>query len=203
MQKWIIKDHTLEFDDTTHIYYCDGVIIPSVTKIVHFAYPSTYQDIDPSILKMAAELGTKMHKDIEDFENFKQVDNSPELDSYIKLKTFFKWNVKHSEIPIVVFNDNKPLCAGRIDQIITINDEWYVNDLKRTKNVHHNNLKLQLSLYALGYEQCYGGEINNGYCTHLRKDIGEFISIKLDKNKAIEKCLEYTKQIESEDEFEW
>ena len=203
MEKWKINNNTLEYDDETHIYYVDGVIVPSVTQIVKFAYPSTYADIDPMILKKAAELGTKMHKDIEDFENYKHVDSSIELDNYIKLKTYFKWQVKHNEIPVIIYNGDVPLCVGRIDQIININDELCVNDLKRTKEVHHKNLMLQLSLYALGYEQSYGREIDLGYCTHLRKDKAEFISIKLDKNKAIEKCLEYAKQTESEDEFEW
>ena len=203
MEKWEIKGHTLEFDETSHIYYVDGVITPSVTQIVHFAYPSTYKDIDPSVLKRASELGTKMHKEIEDYENGLQVEASEELESYVKLKSFYDWKVNHNEIPIVIFNDNSPICVGRIDQIIDLNNELSVNDLKRTKEVHYNNLSLQLSLYALGYEQCYGKEISGGYCTHLRKNVGEFISIKLDKNKAIEKCLEYAKQTESEDEFEW
>lgn len=203
MEKWEINNDTLEYDDSTHLYYVNGVIVPSVTQVVAFAYPTTYKDIDPRILKRASELGTKMHKEIEDYENGKEISSSQELDNYIKLKYFFKWEAQHNEIPIIVYDNGNPICAGRLDQIIKLNEELCVNDLKRTKDVHYNNLSLQLSLYAIGYEQCYGKKIESGYCTHLRKDVGEFISIKLDKNKAIEKCLEYAKQIESEDEFEW
>ena len=203
MEKWIINNNVLEYDDETHTYYVDGVIVPSVTQVIKFVYPSTYKDIDPSILERARKLGVKMHKDIEDYENGLQVEHSEELDSYVKLKSFIKWKVEHSEIPIIIYNKGNPLCAGRIDQIINIADEWYVNDLKRTSEVHYKNLTLQLSLYAIGYEQCYGKSIKGGYCSHLKKDVGEFISIKLDKNKAIEKVLEYLNQEDDGDEFEW
>ena len=203
MEKRNINNDVLEYDDATHTYYVNGVIVPSVTQIVKFAYPNTYKDIEPRVLERARQLGVKMHKDIEDYEKGLQVEHSEELDSYVKLKSFIKWEVKHSEIPIIIYDKEKPLCAGRIDQIINIADEWYVNDLKRTKDVHFKNLTLQLSLYAIGYEQCYGKSIRGGYCSHLKKDVGEFISIKLDKKKAIEKCLEYVKQIDDGDEFEW
>lgn len=207
MEKWDINNDVLEYDDATHTYYVNGVIVPSVTQIVAFAYPSTYKDIDPGILKRASELGTKMHKEIEDYEYNLEEPNvcSPELDGYIKLKKYFGWNVIVCEQPVIIYNDNVPICVGRIDQVIDLCDEIVINDLKRTKEVHQDRLSLQLSLYALGYEQncCDGMTINKGYCTHLRKDVAEFIEIKLDKNKAIEKCLEYAKQIDDGDEFEW
>ena len=203
MEKWEIKGHTLEFDDNTHTYYVDGVITPSVTQIIKWVYPNIYKDIDPRILERARELGHKMHKDIEDYENGLEVDASVELESYIKLKSFFDWKVEHCEIPIIIFNGDFPVCAGRIDQIINIYDKLCVNDLKRTKEVHYKELTLQLSLYALGYEQCYNRAIIGGYCTHLKKDVGEFIEIILKEDLAISKVMEYIKQSDKDDDFEW
>ena len=54
---------SLEFDEASHTYTFDGIVIPSVTQVLK---PLTdYSAIDPATLKIAQEKGKAIHKMVE------------------------------------------------------------------------------------------------------------------------------------------
>ncbi|MCF7933113.1 MAG: hypothetical protein K9K93_08080, partial [Acholeplasmataceae bacterium] len=54
----IVNGRTVEFDANQHIYLVDGIAVPSVTQIVRRTLDWQYTDVDPMVLKRAADLGT-------------------------------------------------------------------------------------------------------------------------------------------------
>ena len=76
----------IEFIEDGHIYLMDGVIIPSVSEILHFIFPNKYAGIDKEVLNKKAEYGSKIHEAIESIEQNKIL---PELDSIQKFSFIF------------------------------------------------------------------------------------------------------------------
>lgn len=60
----------IKFDAESHIYTNErGFIIPSVTEIISYVYGSGLEYAPTHLVARAAEKGTKIHKEIEDFIN--------------------------------------------------------------------------------------------------------------------------------------
>ena len=55
----------VEFIEEGHIYLVDGVIVPSVTQILHKVFPEKYEGIPKEVLNAKANYGTDVHKYIE------------------------------------------------------------------------------------------------------------------------------------------
>ena len=55
----------VEFIEDGHIYLVDGVIVPSVTQILHKVFPEKYEGIPKEVLNAKAVYGTDVHKYIE------------------------------------------------------------------------------------------------------------------------------------------
>jgi hypothetical protein len=189
----IINGRKVEFYSDTHDYYVDGIKVPSVTQIVASVLPSQYVDIDPGVLQRAADNGVALHREIELYETEKIYGYSQEFNNYIMLKQINKFQPIENEILIYIEIDGKPVCAGRLDMIIIsgVQAGLGIGDVKRTYNIHHEHLKLQLNLYAIGYEQCYKKEINFLKCIHLRKNQSNYIDVLVDKDYAFNKIKEY------------
>jgi hypothetical protein len=189
----IINGRVVEFISETHVYYIDGIKVPSVTQIVATVLPSQYKDIDPTILKRAADKGVALHTEIEQYEINDILGHSQEFNNYLKLKRIHQFQPIENELLIYIEDDGKPVCAGRLDMIITSKDKEGIGigDIKRTYNIHKEHLKLQLNLYAIGYEQCYQKQINFLKCIHLRYGVSNYIDIPLNKTYTIEKIKEF------------
>ena len=54
---WNIRGHTLEYDDESHTYLCDGLIVPSVTEIIREYLGSKYDGVPADVLAEAAGHG--------------------------------------------------------------------------------------------------------------------------------------------------
>ena len=67
MESWEINGRWLEYDDETHTYIVDGIIVPSVTQILGRKFGHKYDDVSAETLNKAAERGTAIHKAIEEF----------------------------------------------------------------------------------------------------------------------------------------
>ena len=189
----VINGRTIEFFADEHVYYIDGIKVPSVTQVVASVLPSQYKDIDPAILKRAADKGVFLHKEIELFELSGVIGYTEEFKNYRRLKKSHQFEPIENEILIYIEHEGKPVCAGRLDMIIKSKDHdgLGIGDIKRTYNIHHDHLKLQLNLYALGYEQTYQKEINFLRCIHLRNTERNYIKVPLDKAYALEKLKSY------------
>ena len=193
--KQIINGRRVEFYHDTHEYFVDGIKVPSVTQIVATVLPSQYKDIDPVVLQRAADKGISLHKEIELYETDGVVGYTEEFKNYRRLKKTNQFQPTENEVLIYIEHEGKPVCAGRLDMIIQSKDMdgLGIGDIKRTYNIHHGHLKLQLNLYAIGYEQSYNKEINFLRCIHLRNRESNYIKVPLDKEYAFEKIKEYHK----------
>ena len=190
MESWNIAGGLLEYIDETHTYIYDGVIVPSITQILKSKFGNKYDSVDEQILKKASEKGTEIHKIIEDYEKRSLDDTScPELRNYKFLKKQFEFKCLDNEVPIVLFFNNKPVSAGRIDLILEKEGKVGIADIKRTSVFDKEYVAYQTNLYRIGYQQTYGIEITFLKGIHLRNDVRKYIDLPI-KEEIILKFLE-------------
>ena len=67
METWELNGLTLEYDDDTHTYLVDGVIVSSVTQVLSVKFGKKYDHVDAETLKRACNYGTAVHKTIENY----------------------------------------------------------------------------------------------------------------------------------------
>ena len=185
-----IRGHSVVFHEGPHEYYVDGVKVPSVTEILR-KYSrlhglDDYSDIPQDVLRRAAARGTALHHEIEQFEKKGVRGSSEEFWNYLSLKSRHGVKVESSELPVLIFDDSgKPVCAGRLDLIATINGETALGDIKRTSRLYPWKVSLQLNLYRIGYIQSYGKACDRLFVMRLRKGVSEFTEFSVDENGAL------------------
>lgn len=199
VESWEINGFTLEYIDDTHTYLVDGIIVPSITQLIKMKFNNKYDAVPKEVLKKAADKGTAMHLAIELYEKENKESDLVELKNYKFLKKHLKWQVIASEIPIILFYNDKPIAAGRLDQVIEMNGKKGINDLKRTASFDKEYVALQTNLYRIGYKQSYGSEIDFVSGLHLRDNTRKFYKLPVNEEYAIgiiEKYLEKRKENE-------
>lgn len=176
-----IKGHTIEFIEDGHIYLVDGVITSSVTQLLHFKFNHKYDNISSSVLSKAAEKGTAVHKAIEDYCTKGEESDLPELRNFKFLQKKYDFKVLGNEIPILLFKNDKPICAGRLDLAIYKDGKNGLADIKRTATLDKEYLGYQLNIYRIAYMQCYGGDIDFLAGIHLRENTRKFVNIPINE----------------------
>ena len=190
MESWEINGATLEYDDDTHTYICDGCIVPSVTQILETKFGNKYDRVDSQTLKRAADRGTAIHKAIEMYCRTGEDEGSKEVHNFKFLCDRYGLKVRGNEIPIVIWQDwrnREPIAAGRLD----IAMRGALGDIKTTSVLDMEYLAYQLNLYRLGYQQSYGIEIFHLYGFHLREDRRKLVELPVNGAKAWELIEEY------------
>ena len=191
MNTWEIAGHTLEYYDDTHTYLVDGLEVPSITQILAIKFKNKYADVDKDVLKRAAQNGTRVHEAIENYCKTGEVEDLKEVKNFMFLEKQYKFEVVDNEVPIILFKDDKPIAAGRLDLVLQINNEIGGGDIKRTSELDKNYLAYQLNLYRIGYRQCYGVEWKFLKGLHLREDTRKFVPIPINEKKAWDLIDEY------------
>ena len=187
-----IKGHTVEFLEDEHIYLCDGVILPSITQILKIKFANKYDGVSSEVLKRASELGTAVHKAIEDFEKYSIDDiGCIELRNYKFLKKHYKFKCLDNEVSVILFKDDVPVACGRLDLVINENGQVGLADIKRTSTLDKDYLRYQLNLYRIAYQQCYGKNIEFLRALHLRNDVRKYIDIPINENEVISLLNEF------------
>ena len=192
----------IEFIEEGHIYLMDGVIIPSVSEILHFIFPNKYAGIDKEILNKKAEYGSKIHETIECIEQNKTF---PELDSiqefsisqYKRLKEKYKIEVINQE-QMINFKDKY---CGRFDMIANVNGFYSLCDIKTTATLDKEYLSWQLSFYELAFISMYGvSNFDKLYAIWLpKKGYGEVVEIeRKSKSELLEKLKVFERIKENE-----
>lgn len=178
----IIHGHQVEFNADRHEYFVDGILVPSVSQICKMENPGMYMGVDESVLLNAARKGTNLHKDIEDFEKYGVInEKSLEIRNYITLKARLNIVKQMSERMIIIEHDGRIVCAGRFDLFATVNGVPALVDFKRTYEIHHAYVKLQLNLYRMGLMQCYGETIDQLMVIRLRYAQVELHEVDIDE----------------------
>lgn len=168
---------TIEFDETAHIFLCDGERIPSVTEILKPLQEESFAAINPSVLKAAADRGTLVHEICEciDYDMFYEDMVTPETAPYIAAYEDFlddnivEWD--HIEAQVSYYD----LYAGILDRMGRINGIPCVLDIK-TVNSPSIEQKVSVSVQLEAYEQAakytfktYATEFKH-YALYLSKD---------------------------------
>ena len=195
MQTWVINNYVIEYWEDSHTYLVNGIILPSITTILKKKFGHKYDCVNEEILEISRELGTDMHQAIQDYEEDSINDlNNRELQNYIFLKKHYKWQVIASEIPVILFLDSIPVAVGRLDQIIEMNGERGVNDLKRTATFDKEYVAYQTNLYKIAYEQSYHIPLSFVSGTHLREEKRKFYKLPVNEEMAMKLVKEYLEE---------
>jgi hypothetical protein len=179
---WDINGYSLEFDEDTHTYLVDGVIVPSVTQIVKKQFGKMYENVPPAVLKRASERGLAVHEAIETYCKTGEKVEMEELNGFIRLVEQNKITVLANEVP-VLFVKERPLFAGRLDMYIEkqgANDgDFAIADIKTTYRLDNSYLGYQLNLYRVAFEQSYKMDITKLYGMHLRDKTAKLVEIPI------------------------
>jgi len=180
----------IDFIEEQHIYLKDGIIVPSVSEILHFIFPDKYKNVPSKVLNKKADYGSKVHEAIEVIEQYGdliELNTYQELaiDQYLKLKKKYKIEVLEQEQMI---SYNYDYC-GRFDMIARIGDDNCLCDIKTTAELDKEYLSWQLSFYELAK----GEEYDKLYVIWLpKKELGQLIEIeRKSKKELLDKLKEF------------
>lgn len=189
MNTWEIKGHILEYFDDTHTYLVDGIIVPSITQILKLKFKNKYIGVNDKVLNRASEKGTQVHEAIEKLCKTGEIEDLKEVKNFMFLQKQYKFNTLDNEVPIILFKDDIPVGAGRLDLVLEENKKLGLGDIKRTSVLDKEYLAYQLNLYRIGYQQCYDKEITFLKGLHLREGVRKYINIPINE-KLVEKLVE-------------
>ena len=192
IESWNIAGGLLEYIDESHTYIFNGVILPSITQILKVKFGNKYLGVSNSTLERAANLGTEVHKAIEDYET-KGIENIElkELRNYVFLKVRNNFKCLNNEVPIVLFLDDKPVAAGRVDLILEQNGQVGIADIKRTSTFDKEYVAYQTNLYRIGYQQTYGEDITFLRGLHLRDNTRKYIELPINEEMSLDLVKKY------------
>lgn len=191
MDSWVVKDKVLEYLDETHTYVYDGIVYPSITQIMKVRFGHKYDGVNRADLQKAAELGTAVHKAIEDYEKSGVESDLVELHNWKFLKKSYGFNCLANEIPVVLFDGEEPIACGRLDLVIEEGGQKGLADIKRTSTLDKEYLGVQLNLYRIAYQQCYGTEIELLRGVHLRENTRKYVPIPINEGYALDVVTEW------------
>ena len=154
------------FDEVSHTYLLDdeNVLIGVTSLMKKFGLSPDYSGIPEGVLRKAAEEGTAIHKEIEDYDNGVSVLNTELIDGYRKL------GLKHICSEYLV-SDNETV-ASAIDGVYEgpQPNTVILVDYKTTQKVHTRALQWQLGFYRTLFErQNPGISVTGCYCLHIDK----------------------------------
>lgn len=163
----------VEFDDITHSYLLDNrTYLTGVTTLLkkHGLSPD-YSGVSEEVLKQAAERGSKIHKDIENYCNGKEVVMTPGLKAYTQL------GIKSIANEYLV-SDNK-MIASSIDIVADAGNGMVdLIDIKTTSVLHIEAIRWQLSIYAHLFKVANNGlSVNNLYALHIRDGKAKLVKV--------------------------
>ena len=190
---WEIAGHSLEYIDADHQYICDGIMLPSITQCLKFRFGNKYASVDALTLKNASERGTECHRAIEEYCREGKESDLPELRNFKFLKKQYGFEVLGNEIPVILFEDD-PICAGRLDLVLEMDGKVGLADIKRTSSLDKEYLALQLNMYRIAFQQCYGTQIEFLKGVHLREDVRKFVNIPINEQVTWDFINEFQKE---------
>lgn len=154
------------FEPTSHSYLLDDdVLLLGVTELMRkHNLGADYTGIPQARLKAAAEIGTELHREIQDYLEGKTIFASELVDEVKALNLKFA----ASEYPVSDFQT----IASAIDLVCvgSAPDKAVLIDIKATEKYHRRALEWQLGLYKWLFEaQNPGIKVESLYCLHLDK----------------------------------
>ena len=195
MESWEINGVTLEYDNESHNYIADGLIIPSVTAVLEKTIfkDMYYRDVDAAAVRREITKGTAIFKDIKDYCKGTER-KTDEVKGFKFLQKKYDIVPLCNEVPILIFNNNKPIMAGRVDLLADIKGKTTLCDIKDTAHLN-DYLGYQLNLYRVGLRQSYRQEVAGLAGIHLRGLTRKLVNIPIDDFKVKEIIERYEQSI--------
>ena len=188
-----IRGYDVEYFDDTHQYLVDGIIVPSITTMLKPRFKDKYMSVSEKTLKNAADQGTAVHEAVERFCKAGEASDLIELRNFRFLQKHYGFKVLDNEVPVILFDEEEPIAAGRLDLVLQIDGKTGLGDIKRTSVLDKNYLCCQLNLYRRAYQQSYGTDIQFLRGIHLREDKRRFVDIPVDDEFTDLLIAEYRK----------
>ena len=160
----------LTFEEASHTYRLDGLIIPSVTTLMKPLSEAYYGGIDAKVLGRAADRGTSVHSAIDLYCRFGIIDIEPELEGYFEaFKAWFKdYDVKPYATETRTYNKSL-LYAGTVDMSCSEKGVDTLADFKTTAGFSSMLCGVQLEAYDRAQES-HGVKYQNRAIIQLKKD---------------------------------
>lgn len=159
----------LTFDEFTHTYRLDELIIPSVTTLMKPLSDDFYRTVDPEVLERAAKRGTAIHNAVENFTEFGIRDIAPQYAGYFE--SFLQWWELRKPEPLAMEHKvyHKILrYAGTADLICVIGGRLTLVDYKSSAQVNSKLCAVQLEGYDRAFES-QGVKVEDRLILHLSK----------------------------------
>lgn len=141
-----LNDSGVVFEQESHTYILDGVILNGITGMIgKHLFPDKYSNVPQFVLDRAKKRGTEIHQDFATADLFGadiETNWSDEVESYINLKFEQEIDVINNEY-LVTDGMN---FATAIDKIVTIGNKIYLVDVKTTYILDLDYLSWQLSI---------------------------------------------------------
>lgn len=179
------------FRETDHTYWLGGKQLISVTRLLKkHGLATDYTGISEEVLEKAANKGTLVHKEIENYIKNGEVGFTSELSDFIDITAELGFTAEDSEIilPAGEVPDDKVddyFYAGTADLIGKIGDGYALADLKTTAKVDKRAYAWQLALY----ERLCGVKFDKLYIFHLGKN-SKAIPIERISDAEVDRLLE-------------
>lgn len=139
----------VNFDEKTHTYTNGNKVLISTTQLLKLAGISpNYEFVNETTLSKAAEKGSLVHKEIENYCKEGIIGFTEEVEQFIKHLNSNNYEVIASEL--LVHND---LVAGTVDLIIKKGEKVILVDIKTTSTIHTEAVSWQTSIYKDLYAQ--------------------------------------------------
>ena len=190
MEVFHLKCGDLEYYDEEHLYLFNGVILPSVTEIIGKKF-NDYADVPKEVLNRAAERGTKVHKQIENFCKSGVDDGSTAVRHFKFLQNQYGFEVLDNEMPLVIFKDDVPVACGRLDMTIEMDGKVGIADIKTCSALNKEKIAYQLNMYRLGLMQTYGVQAEFLKIIHIRDDKRKFIDMPINEAETYKLIEDY------------
>lgn len=179
------------FRETDHTYWLGDKQLISVTRLLKkHGLATDYTGISEEVLEKAANKGTLVHKEIENYIKNGEVGFTSELSDFIDITAELGFTAEDSEIilPAGEIPDDKVddyFYAGTADLIGKIGDGYAPADLKTTAKVDKRAYAWQLALY----ERLCGVKFDKLYIFHLGKN-SKAIPIERISDAEVDRLLE-------------
>lgn len=179
------------FRESDHTYWLGDKKLISVTQLLKkHGLATNYSGVSEEVLEKAANKGTLIHKEIEDYIKTGAVGFTSELSDYIDITAELGFKAEDSEIilPAGEIPEDKAdeyFYAGTADLIGKISDGYVLADLKTTAKVDKRAYAWQLALY----ERLCGVKFDKLYIFHLGKN-SKAIPIERISDAEVDRLLE-------------
>ena len=170
-----LRQSPVVFDEAAHRYWLGEKELHGITStLVNRAFPfeDDYGQVDPEVLRKAAERGHNIHAAIQRFEDDGDFAALPEMESYIDIKE--REGLTHEASEYIVSDEET--YASAIDLVMTDRcGDIVLADIKTTYDKHYDKTALQLSIYKRFFErQNPGLKVSRIAMIWLRGDQSEF-----------------------------